>query len=314
MSAVLESAPPAVRRPHRPLLLMVASMALLLVVSAVALVADDRVLLGAPIWGKPVKFAVSFIVYGLTLAWLLRLPHKASRWTWGVATLLAVAGMLDVGIIAVQAARGTFSHFNEADEPLNDAIQLIFSVGVQALMLANLVLAGLLIFQRLGDRAITWAIRAGMTFVVAGIGLGLLIPMRSSGVWTAKDAAGHSVPLAAQHNVGVPDGGPGLPLTGWSTVGGDLRIPHFVGLHGLQVMLVVALVLGFLATRVTRLRDERTRAGLVIVAAAAYTGLIALVTWQALRGQALIHPDGQTLGALALLAAATTAAGWAVLA
>ncbi|MGA4992341.1 hypothetical protein [Nonomuraea bangladeshensis] len=68
--------------------------------------------------------------------------------------------------------------------------------------------------------------------------------------------------------MGVPDGGPGLPLTGWSTVGGDLRIPHFVDLHGLQVMLVVALalVLGLLASRVTRLHDERTRAGLVAAA------------------------------------------------
>ncbi|MEV5895882.1 hypothetical protein [Nonomuraea fuscirosea] len=312
MSEVLEPVRPAVRRLHRPLLLMVASMVLLLVVSAVGMVADDRVLLGAPVWGKPLKFAVSFIVYGLTLAWMLTLPHRASRWTWWMATLLAVTGMVDVGVVVVQAARGTFSHFNQADDPFTNGISLVFGVGVQLLMLANFVLAGLLIFQRVGDRVLTWAIRAGLAFVVAGIGLGFWIPARSSEVWTAMDAAGHAIPLSAQHNVGVPDGGPGLPLTGWSTVGGDLRIPHFVGLHGLQVMLVVALVLGFLAGRVTRLRDERTRVGLMIVAAAAYAGVIVLVTWQAVRGQALIHPDGQTLGALALLMAATTAAGWVV--
>ncbi|MEU8361075.1 hypothetical protein AB0C27_34170 [Nonomuraea sp. NPDC048882] len=52
----------------------------------------------------------------------------------------------------------------------------------------------------------------------------------------------------------------------------------------------------------------------MIVAAVAYAGLIVLVTWQAVRGQALIHPDGQTLGALALLVGATMAAGWAVVA
>ncbi|MGP3963443.1 hypothetical protein ACTWPT_46440 [Nonomuraea sp. 3N208] len=62
--------------------------------------------------------------------------------------------------------------------------------------------------------------------------------------------------------------GDGLPLTGWSTIGGDLRIPHFAGLHGLQVMLAVALVLRILAARVIRLHDERTRVALVIVAAA----------------------------------------------
>ncbi|WP_345406361.1 hypothetical protein [Nonomuraea salmonea] len=54
--------------------------------------------------------------------------------------------------------------------------------------------------------------------------------------------------------------------------------------------------------------------GLTLVAAAAYAGLIVLVTWQAVRGQPLIHPDGRTLGALALLVAATAAAGWAVVA
>ncbi|GAA3162024.1 hypothetical protein [Nonomuraea salmonea] len=194
MPEVLEPVRPAVRRLHRPLLLMVASMTLLLAVSAVGMVTDDRVLLGASVWAKPLKFAVSFIVYGLTLAWLLSLPHKAGRWTWWMATLLAVTGMVDVGVVVVQAARGTFSHFNQADDPFTDGIMLVFGIGVQLLMLANFVLAGLLIFQRVGDRVLAWAIRAGLAFVIAGIGLGFWIPARSAEVWTAIDAAGHAVP------------------------------------------------------------------------------------------------------------------------
>lgn len=125
-------------------------------------------------------------------------------------------------------------------------------------------------------------------------------------------AAGQTTATGA-HSVGVRDGGPGLPVTGWSTTGGDLRAAHFVGMHALQGVPLFALVLGILSARLTRLRDERVRMGLVAVTAAAWLGFALLLLWQALRGQPLLSPDGMTLGALAVLLMGTATATGLVL-
>ncbi len=53
----------------------------------------------------------------------------------------------------------------------------------------------------------------------------------------------------------------------------------------------------------------RARLGLVWTAGLGYLGLVALLTWQALRGQPVVAPDALTLGALAALAAGVFVAG-----
>jgi len=55
--------------------------------------------------------------------------------------------------------------------------------------------------------------------------------------------AGQGMPIMGAHTVGAPDGGPGLSGTGWSTEHGDLRIPHFIGLHALQILPLIAFMM-----------------------------------------------------------------------
>lgn len=304
----------AATRLHRPLAWMTFTMAALTGCALVGMFVDDRMLLGESVWLKPMKFGFAFALYGLTLAWLLSLPHKGSRATWWLGTVFAVTGFLDVGFIAVQAARGTFSHFNNFDaDPVNAIGQQIFMSGVPGLFLANLVIVVILSWQRLVDRPTTRAIHFGLALAVAGMAMGYL--MGYTGKQLVRDADGKVIELVAGHTVLDPasrdlsprDAAPGMPITHWSTIGGDLRVPHFVGLHGIQVLLLAVVVLAWLAPRYPWLRAERTRAAVIGVLGLGYTGLLAIVFFQAMRAQSLVHPDRTTLAAFAGLTAGVAA-------
>lgn len=294
MRTVLEQA----KSWHRPLMLMVLAMTGLVVASAIGLAVDNREILNESVWLKPFKFGIAFVLYGATLAWLLSKLRKAKRLGWWTGTVFAVTGIVDVGFIAVQAARGTFSHFNDNADTFNQVGQKVFMSGVLGLFGASLVVAIMLLFQRVGDAPLNRAIRVGLGLAVAGMGIAFYLVGANTDRQQVTDAYGHPVTLAGSHGIGVEPGGPGMPLTHWSTVGGDLRVPHFVGLHAIHFLLITLLVLHLLAGRIAWLRPERVRARLIGVAAFAYAGVMATVTVQAFRGQALIHPDAETLGML----------------
>jgi hypothetical protein len=103
-----------------------------------------------------------------------------------------------------------------------------------------------------------------------------------------------------------------MPITDWSTTGGDLRVPHFTGLHGIHVLLLVVAVLGLLSRRYRWLRDERVRGRLVGIAAVGYSGLFGVLAWQAWRGQSVLHPDRPILTGFALVGLVTVALAAAV--
>ncbi len=214
----------AARRGHAGLFWLAAALGVLAVVAAVGVVVDDRVLLGAPIWLKPLKFALSFGLYALALAWMLGALDRGRRTGRAIGWVLVVASAVEVGVIALQAGRGRRSHFNE-ETALDGSLYSLMGATVGLIWLATAVVALLLLRQRLADPAMRWAIRLGLLVSLVGMGLGVLM----------VDGGAHAV--------GVADGGPGVPLFGWSTVGGDLRVGHFVGLHALQVLPLLAAAL-----------------------------------------------------------------------
>jgi hypothetical protein len=298
---------------HRPLMAYVTLLFTLALVSAVGLFVDDRLLMGESVWVKPMKFGFAMGVYGLTLAWLLSKLSKGRRLGWWLGTVFAVAGLLDVGAVAYAAANGTFSHFNHNTDPVARTVQTVFSFGIMPLLLTTLIIAILVLIQRTGDRALTRALRAGLGLALASMVVALWLSNSSAATpRTVTDANGHPVSMTGGHGIGDPDGN-GIPLTNWSTTGGDLRVPHFIGMHAIQVLLLVTAVLGVLATRRSWLRDERVRARLVGVAGFGYTGVFTVLTWQAWRGQPLIHPDQLTSIAFGVVAVFTVVTAAAVI-
>ncbi|MEV0128703.1 hypothetical protein AB0H83_09565 [Dactylosporangium sp. NPDC050688] len=298
---------------HRPLLWFAAVMGLLALVAAAGVFVDDRLVVGSPAWLKPFKFAVSMGVYAVTLAWLLRATRRGRRTGWWAGTVVTLAAAMEMVLIVLQAVRGRASHFNQGT-PFDEAVWSLMGNMVVVLWTASLVVAVVVAFQRGGDPVLKSAARLGFTLSLAGMLVAFLMTMPTGEQQAALDR-GETVGMVGAHSVGVVDGGPAMPVTGWSTTGGDLRVAHFVGIHALQALPLLALLLAGAARR----RPDgpfgapRAARGLVRAAALGYGGLIALLTWQALRGQPLLEPDARTLLAAGLLAVTVAgAAGLAV--
>jgi hypothetical protein len=265
------------RRGHPGLYGLTIAMAALALGTAVLAVFDQRELLGAPLWFKPLKFSLSIALYGAALAWMLsRLPQRGM---WRAGWIITAGFVLEMVIIVGQAARGVRSHFND-DSVFDAALYSIMGATITVVWLATVAIALRFLRERSADRVTASAVRLGLLVGLAGMAIGFLISANGG------------------HAVGVPDGGPGLFLVGWSTTGGDLRIGHFVGMHALQLLPLVAA--GLAALGHDRL-DEAIGLRIVRIAAAGYAGLVVLVTWQAMRGQPLLSPDAVTLAALGAL-------------
>jgi len=276
---------------HRGLLVLAAAMAVLAIGNTVGALIDPRQVTGAEVWLKPLKFALSTGIYSLALAWLIgRLPQggRMSRVANAAGTVSAIGLAIELAIINGFALVGQSSHFN-VTTPFHTAMWAAMAVSIVVVWSMTFVVAVLLFRAPLGDAARRLAIRAGAVLALIGMALAFLM----TGPHGTQLA--HYQGIVGAHTVGLADGGPGLPLLGWSTVGGDLRIPHFVGMHALQALPLAILLLEVLALRVPMLRDPRRRLRLIVVAVTGYAATVAVLTAQALSGQSIVAPSGAIL-------------------
>ncbi|EAY23855.1 hypothetical protein [Microscilla marina] len=231
----------------------VANLILTALFAALSFITNIQVA-GVNAWHKPIKFALSIGVYAFTMGWLMYyLPQ--SRSTTVCSGLIVVMLTFEIVYIGLQAGRGQLSHFN-ISSPLYSHLYMGMAIAATIVSLITLYI-GVLFFQsdlpHLSKHYV-WAIRFGLLlFVIFSL-------------------EGFVMGANLSHTIGGPDGGKGLYFLNWSRKFGDPRVAHFIGMHALQVLPILAYYV---------LKNTR----LTIVVAILYTLLALYVLIQALQAK-----------------------------
>jgi hypothetical protein len=211
------------------------------------------------VWVKPLKFALSFVVYFATLALVVgRLSHdtlllKSTVWA------TAAAFWFEMIYITAQAAKGQASHYNIGD-PVNAALYAIMGVGAVTLTLSIAVIGWMV----LRDKSARFS--ADMRF---GVGIGFFMAFGLTLITAATLAS------MSGHFVGIPvQGAAVIPFFGWSASIGDLRPSHFLALHAMQVIPLIAIWV----------QGRRSARHWIIAASVIYAALTMALYAQALMG------------------------------
>jgi hypothetical protein len=176
-------------------------------------------------WIKPIKFAISFATFVWTVSlFLLELRVSKSVITW-VRRTIAASVTLEMLCLAAQAWRGVTSTATTTDWLIQQMTTAMVSVNTAILVGLLAAFCGKRERTRIADSAMVISIRLSIVIFLIGNAVGGYMLARGS------------------HTVGAADGGPGLPFLNWSTIGGDLRIAHFIAIHAIQIVPLFAWLL-----------------------------------------------------------------------
>jgi len=206
---------------------------------------------GTNAWYKPIKFALSIGIFCWTMGWFcgyLQMPGQVSLYGWVTVGLLA----FELIYITYQAAKGQQSHFNRST-PLYSLLYTGMAFAASAVTLHTAYIGILFCsrsFPELPDYYLLSIRLSIFLFVIFAFEGALMGGMNA-------------------HTIGGPDGGNGILFLNWSRKFGDARIAHFIGMHALQVLPLLAYYL---------LKDIR----LTLLSAMVYTAIAAIILAQAL--------------------------------
>ena len=208
-----------------PLLYYTVFIHLICIIPCIAgMIIDERTLMGINVWIKPLKFAISGAIYIATVGFLITLYPYSQRKKSIINNTVSITMLVEFLIILYQGFKGVKSHYN-MESIINSLLFATMGilVGINVLIMLMFIIDTMR--KKLStSKVIQWSIFLGWLVVFFGSWIGGQMINQMS------------------HNVGIEDGGAGLPILNWSTIAGDLRVAHFFGLHGLQIIPLFAFV------------------------------------------------------------------------
>jgi hypothetical protein len=192
---------------------------LLMAIILILLPGESRTIDGINIWLKPFKFASTTFIYVWTIAWMMQFLNiglqKKYRYSLGIAICMLVENFL----IFFKASRAEASHFTPS------LAYTLMGIMITAHFVLFIFLTRDFFRQKIKDQE----------NLDLGIKLGLI-------AFIIANLVGFTLSIYGSHTIGAELGNSSMPITAWNTNAGDLRIAHFLGIHGLQLLPIIGLL------------------------------------------------------------------------
>ena len=228
---------------------------------------DDVPWEGPISWRKPIVFGLSLSSTLFLMAWVLNfMPTRHRLHSW-LMRILAISMSVEYGLIVMQVWRGEASHFNYTT-PFNNAVFGMMGTMILIFAMICIIITGLSFLRMNAPSSMVWAIRIGLLILVVSQFLGYAIVQ--NGTAQAFSESGELL----------------RDVTGTASIfgaAGNMKVPHAVTLHALQVLPILAWLLFFSKW------TERRRTQVVLVAAGGYIGLVIVSMMQTFSGVATFN-------------------------
>lgn len=207
------------------------AMAALTVAILPFLILDTRTLLGVNVWIKPLKFSLSLGLYSFTTIWVMVRFLKDWKYQHRIQMVLTITSLIEIILITLQAARGEASHFN-ISTTWNQIVFSVMGTSISVFWIFHLWMSYQIFRKNSISRSVKESLVWGLT--IAGFGMIIGFFMTSPRPEQLEVMKQGILQTSGSHQFGSGDPGQGLLFFGWSTKLGDMRVPHFFGMHVMQ--------------------------------------------------------------------------------